>query len=104
LKAGLEVANRDVCIYLVLAILSCTYALLDSPVDDNGISGTNTSLNAFCIDEKTLRKVIANITLVATKGVNLLTIMFPSEPIPATKGLLNRQGLSYAVLVCIGLV
>jgi hypothetical protein len=58
----------------------------------------------FCIDEETLRRVIANITPVATECVNLPTIMLPSEPIPATKILLNRHGLSYVVPVCVSLV
>ena len=57
----------------------------------------------FCIDEKTLRRVIANITPVATECVNLPTIMLPSEPIPETKDLLNRHGLSYVVPVCVSL-
>ena len=58
----------------------------------------------FCIDEKTLRSVMANITPVATECVNLPTIMLPSEPILATKNLLNRHGLSYVVLVCVSSV
>jgi hypothetical protein len=58
----------------------------------------------FCIDEKTLRRVIANITLVTTECVKLPTIILPSEPIPATKDLLNRHGLSYVAMVCVGLV
>ena len=48
--------------------------------------------------------LIANITPVATECVNLPTIMLPSEPIPATKNLLNTHGLSYVVLVCVSLV
>jgi hypothetical protein len=57
----------------------------------------------ICIDEETLKRDITNIGPDTIECVNRPTVMLPTEPSSATTELLDKIGLSYVAMVCIGM-